>query len=116
MRAGEAHRARLDANDAVGAGRGGFGDDPLERQVPRVVEDVGELLDLAARQRLERAEDPTGRADRVGHVAEDEAKRSEAGVELAVQLLSIRAAAELDPLAARACAVDGGGDGKEFRV
>jgi hypothetical protein len=50
----------------------GFGDDALEREVARAVEDVGELLDLAARQRLELADDPAGRADRVGDVAEDE--------------------------------------------
>ena len=38
---------------AVGADRLGLADQPLERQVPRVVEDVAELFDLAAGQTLE---------------------------------------------------------------
>ena len=83
--------AGFDADHGVGPDRAGLGDDPLQGEVAGGVEDVAELLDLAAAQALEPAEQAAADADRIGHVAEDELDRHVAGVELAVEFLAVAA-------------------------
>ena len=87
----ERHDGRLNADDGIGADGLGLVHHPLQRQVPRAVEDVAELLDLSAAQALEAADDSAAHSDRIGHVAEDELDRGETGVELAIQLLAVAA-------------------------
>ena len=70
-------------------------DDALQGEVAGGVEDVAELLDLAAAEALQAAEQAAADPDRIGHVAEDELDRRVAGVELAVEFLPVAAGGEL---------------------
>ena len=67
-------------------------------------------------QALEAPDDPAGRSDRVGDIAEHKLHRREAGVHLAVKFLTVGAAGEADGLWLTILAMDAGGDGKKFGV
>src|SRR4051794_34895280 len=81
-----------------------------------MVEDVAELLDLAALQALESAKESPGQADRVGHVAEHELDGLEAGVQLAVKLLPIAAGGEAQCFIDTVGPLDAGADRHELDV
>ena len=112
----ERHDLGLDADHGVGAGGTGFGRDPRQRQVPRRVEDVAELLDLAAAEALEAAQNPTANARGIGHVAEDELPRRIAGVQQAVEFLAVAAGGKEDLLGRVSGGMDAGGHREELDI
>ena len=57
VHAAERHDARLDADHRIGAGSARLGCNAAERKVAGGVEDVAELLDLAAASALQRSEE-----------------------------------------------------------
>ena len=78
----------VDVDDGVGAALRRLLFQALQGQVPGVVVHVGELLDLAAGEAAQAAEDAAADAQGVGDVADDEVPRLIAGVDLAVEVLA----------------------------
>ncbi len=108
--------AGFDADHRVGPHLLGLADNPLERQVSGVIEDVAVLLDLAAAQAFQAAQQAAADADRIGHVAEHEFERRVIGVELAIKLLPVAAGGKVEMFGSRLVAVDAGSDGEKLDV
>ena len=117
----ERQHTGLNADDAVGAVLGAVGDDALQGDVAGLVEDVGELFDLATAHGLQPAENAAGDAHGVGDIAEGEVPGGVAGVEHAVEFLGVVGGGEFQGFLAGGgprgrLAVDGAADGEELDV
>jgi len=81
-----------------------------------LVEDVAELLDLAAGERFERAEQTAGKPDGIGDIAHDELAGIVAAVHQAVEFLSVAAGRERHARCLLARIMNARGDRKKFGV
>ena len=70
MRTGPALDRRSNADDRIGSAPARLTDYAVERGVTRMIEDVAEFPDLAAREGLQRAEYAAAHADGISDIAE----------------------------------------------
>ena len=101
---------------ALAPTRAGLGRDAGQRQVARSVEDIAELLDLAAGKALQAAQQPAADARGIGHVAEDELAGRIAGVQQAIKFLPVAAGGEEEFFRLLVGGMDAGGHRKELDV
>ena len=78
------HHGGFDADHGIGPDRNGIVHQSLQRQMPRVVENVAEFFHLAAGHAFQRAHNSAADADRVRNIAKHEFQGRVAGVELAI--------------------------------